>query len=69
MNLANIVVVARTLCVSALARTESRGAHFRSDYPEQNDQAWLRNVVVSAGGDGGIDIRTVPVEMTHLAPT
>ena len=69
LNLANIVVVARLLCISALARTESRGAHFRSDYPEQNNEEWLRNVVLSPGRGGTIGTSTVPVELTHVAPT
>ena len=68
LNLANIVVVARLLCISALARTESRGAHFRSDYPEQNNEDWLRNVVVSPGEGDTIETSSVPVELTHLAP-
>ena len=68
LNLANVIVVAELLCVSALARTESRGAHFRSDFPKRNDADWLRNVVVSPAEGGTIDTKTVPVELPHFAP-
>ncbi len=43
-ELANMVLVGRLLAEAALAREESRGAHFRSDSPEPSD-AWLRHIV------------------------
>ena len=41
------------LCVasSALARTESRGAQFRTDYPERDDDEWLKHIDLSLDGD------------------
>jgi succinate dehydrogenase/fumarate reductase flavoprotein subunit len=36
----NLLVVARVILQSALLRLESRGAHYRSDYPERNDVAF-----------------------------
>lgn len=36
---------------SALFRTESRGAHYRSDHPEQDDANWTKNVLVRRDGD------------------
>jgi len=38
--------LALTVAVGALARTESRGAHFRTDYPLRNDQDWLSRTLV-----------------------
>ncbi|MCA9262202.1 MAG: L-aspartate oxidase [Planctomycetales bacterium] len=42
--LQNMLVVARLVIEAALIRDESRGVHFRSDYPETDDARWLRHV-------------------------
>jgi succinate dehydrogenase/fumarate reductase flavoprotein subunit len=42
-------------------RNESRGAHFRADYPEQDDQQGISNVVISKKQQA-INILTVEVE-------
>ncbi len=39
----NMLTVARIIIQAALGRTESRGAHFRSDYPQRDDIRWLRH--------------------------
>ena len=38
------------ICRSALKRTESRGSHFRNDFPRENDQDWLKNIRVGKKG-------------------
>lgn len=43
----NKLAVARLILQAALLRTESRGAHFRSDYPANDDQNWLGSLRVS----------------------
>ena len=35
---------------AALDRRESRGAHFRTDYPERNDEEWLKHINASVDG-------------------
>lgn len=49
--------VAEMICRSALERTESRGAHYRTDYPVE-DEDWLRAVVIRRDADGMMQIST-----------
>jgi succinate dehydrogenase / fumarate reductase flavoprotein subunit len=46
-ELNNMLRVAEVIVYSALMRKESRGAHFRSDYPERNDEEWLKHTFVN----------------------
>jgi succinate dehydrogenase flavoprotein subunit len=46
LELSNMIRVAEVIVYSALQRRESRGAHFRSDYPERNDEEWLKHTFV-----------------------
>ncbi|MFC1977892.1 FAD-binding protein [Chloroflexota bacterium] len=43
VKLANMLTVSEMVCRSALTRTESRGAHYRSDYPKE-DERWLKTI-------------------------
>jgi L-aspartate oxidase len=50
-ELQNLLTIARLMIHSALAREESRGVHFRSDFPEPNDGEWRRHVVCPSAGE------------------
>ncbi len=46
IELRNLVTVSRLVVASALARQESRGLHYSLDYPEADDENWLRDTVL-----------------------
>lgn len=60
IKLGNMLTVSEMVCKAALARTESRGAHYRTDYPEQNDAQWLKRIEVCCY-NGEMTLRAVPV--------
>ena len=49
-ELQNMLTIARLMIGSALEREESRGVHFRSDFPERDDVHWQRHVTCPAMG-------------------
>jgi succinate dehydrogenase / fumarate reductase flavoprotein subunit len=58
---------AEATTVAALARTESRGAHSREDYPERNDGDWLKHSLAYRA-EGGPELRYKPVTITEFQP-
>jgi len=66
MDLHNLLVNAAMVAGSAVLRTESRGAHYRQDFPAP-DAAWLKNIHLIPEG-GGMRFEYSPVRFTRLAP-
>lgn len=68
LDVVNQLQVAQTMIESALVREESRGAHFREDFPQRRDGEWLRYVVTRRLADGELETETRPVVFTRRAP-
>src|SRR5215208_1742331 len=60
---------AETILVSAIERKESRGAQYRTDFPERNDDEWLKHITVQPNGDGETpEIEYSEVTLTQWEP-
>jgi len=68
LELGFMIDCAKTTVISAIHRTESRGAHYRTDFPERNDEEWLKHINVTLGPDGGPKISYSPVTITQWQP-
>jgi succinate dehydrogenase / fumarate reductase flavoprotein subunit len=66
-ELGNMLDVAEAVTVSALNRTESRGGHAREDYPQRDDEHWLRHSLI-VRKNGKLDISYKPVVITKFQP-
>jgi len=67
LNLRSLTEVSRVIALAALKRENSRGAHFRSDFPEPGDLATSRFTVARQTA-AGLEISEQPVEFTHVKP-
>jgi succinate dehydrogenase / fumarate reductase flavoprotein subunit len=54
--------------LAALERKESRGAQFRTDFPERNDEEWLKHIQTSRNGDDTPQVSYSPVTITQWQP-
>ena len=69
LDVRNQLDVARTVVASALHREESRGAHHRADFPERDDEGWLRYVVVGLDSDAELRSSSRPVALERRGLT
>lgn len=68
LELGFMLDVAESIVQSALRRTESRGAHQRSDFPARDDQKFLAHSLVHRNADGSPRVEYMPVKITRWAP-
>jgi succinate dehydrogenase / fumarate reductase flavoprotein subunit len=61
LELGFLLDLAEALVVGALARTESRGGHFRDDFPKRDDANWMCHSLVRRTGDGKLTLEYKPV--------
>jgi fumarate reductase flavoprotein subunit len=68
LELSFMLDVAATMVECAKKRTESRGAHQRSDFPKRDDQNFLAHSLVARGSDGRAHVKYLPVTITRWPP-
>jgi succinate dehydrogenase / fumarate reductase flavoprotein subunit len=68
VGLGNMLEFSELIVDGALAREESRGAHFRNDFPTRDDQNWMKHTLAFRTGDGGHELRYKPVTITKYQP-
>jgi fumarate reductase flavoprotein subunit len=67
LNLESQLLVSRAVCAAAIAREDSRGAHFRTDFPTTGALDQSANTICRHDGDT-ITVTTTPVAFTHVRP-
>ena len=68
LDLNNLLTVSEAVAMSALARKESRGGHFRDDYPDKSSEFGSFNHTIKRGSDGSMVLgrATIPPMPDHL---
>jgi succinate dehydrogenase / fumarate reductase, flavoprotein subunit len=61
LALRHLLIVSEAITRSALARKESRGGHFRDDYPEKDPAYASFNLVTRAGAGGAMQVERAPI--------
>jgi fumarate reductase flavoprotein subunit len=68
LNLRSLCETSRVIALAAKRRENSRGAHYRSDFPESGDLATSRFTVVRQASDKRLEITDEPVQFTRVKP-
>jgi succinate dehydrogenase / fumarate reductase flavoprotein subunit len=62
-----MLILARVITLGAIARDETRGAHYKPDFPERDDANWLKTTKASYNG-GKIKLEYEPVDVSLIPP-
>ncbi|HIE01591.1 MAG TPA: succinate dehydrogenase flavoprotein subunit [Thiotrichaceae bacterium] len=68
LELGNLLDLAEIVVEGALVRQESRGSHYREDFPQRNDEDWLVHTVALIGSDDHPVLHFEPVKITQFQP-
>jgi succinate dehydrogenase / fumarate reductase flavoprotein subunit len=68
IELGYMIDCADMIAKSAIERTESRGAHTRLDFPNRDDENWLKHIVLTKQPDGSEKMTYAPVTITEWQP-
>jgi fumarate reductase flavoprotein subunit len=68
LNLDNLVEVSLAIVQAAQSRENSRGAHYRRDFPDQGDLATSAYTRVRRQDDGAFSVEHIPVRFTRVVP-
>jgi succinate dehydrogenase / fumarate reductase flavoprotein subunit len=68
IELSYMLDCAEATVVAAIERKESRGAQFRTDYPDRNDDVWLKHIDIGRNGDDVPEVSYSPVTITQWQP-
>jgi len=68
LELSNMLEYSELIVDGGLARQESRGAHFRTDFPTRDDVNWMQHTLAFRTDDGGHELRYKPVTVTRFQP-
>ena len=68
IELGYMLDTAEATVVAAIERKESRGAQFRTDYPDRNDEVWLKHIDIGRNGDDVPEVSYSPVTITQWQP-
>ena len=67
LNLESLILVSRAICAAAISRTDSRGAHFREDFPTTSELATSRYTLTRLAGEA-LAVDTAPVAFPRVRP-
>ena len=62
LDLQHLLTVSEAITMAAIERKESRGAHFREDYPQKDEQSGKFNLILKKSGNGHMELRKEPIK-------